>query len=325
MVSLSKRIVKIGTRGSKLAMVQAGKTASMMKQLFPDVDFQIIQVKTAGDQDQNTPLSQMGGTGVFVKELEKALKSGTIDIAVHSAKDLPSELPEGFTIAAVPERESVYDALISREGHTLDTLPKGSIIATGSPRRRALVKWKRRDLKFCEARGNVDTRLRKLKAGEFDAIILAAAGLRRLKLESEISETLSNNSFPPALGQGCIAIEVLDNDEETYSTVAAIDNRKHHLKLIAERSLLSRLGAGCASAVGGCARFEDVTLIIEVSVLDIEGENRIDTIIKREMSDNTWETNERIAVETGIEAAEDLFRKGAADLMTPENASDSLE
>ena len=265
--------ILVGTRGSALALIQAEIVIAKLREAFPRTNFELTEIKTAGDINRNTPLAQMGGVGVFVKELENALANGRVDMAVHSAKDLPSLLSPGFTLAAVPEREAVDDALVCRGDFNLETLPEGSSVATGSVRRKALLKNLRPDLKICEVRGNVDTRLRRLREGEYDAIVLAHAGLRRLGREDTISQILSPEDYLPAPGQGAIAVEVRAGDDAVISLVRKIDNPEAHASLLAERRMLRTLNAGCASAVGAYCRWEEGILRMTAGVLDLEGKD----------------------------------------------------
>jgi len=300
-------IVKIGTRGSELAMVQAEKVAIMLWKKFPDTDFQLVKIKTEGDIDRSTPLADMGGTGVFVKELEKAMLKGRIDIAVHSAKDLPAKLDDEFTIAAIPERFPVEDALICKGDYTIDTLPEKSTIATGSVRRRALLKHHRLDINFCNVRGNIDTRLRKLDNGEFDGIVLARAGLMRLKRDPSIHQILPADKFLPAPGQGAIALETLKANKIIIDTVDKINDPMLFAAVEAERSLLRRLNVGCSSAVCGYARWDRGRLNLSAGALDPDGK----IFIRAEADCLSAEEAEKL----GIRVAEKLLEQGAKELM----------
>lgn len=310
------KIIRIGSRGSELAMIQAGKVKAALESAHPAGKFRIVEVKTSGDSDLNTPLTKMGGAGVFVKELERKLTEGEIDIAVHSAKDLPSGLNPRFALGAVTERESVEDALVCREDNTLASLPAGAVIATGSPRRRALLKWYRRDLKTADIRGNVDTRLRKLQSGEYDAILLAYAGLKRLGKESVVSQLLPPDKFPPAPGQGAIAVEVRADDREIRELAGMVDCPEMRIAVEAERSLLYRLNAGCSSAVGAWARCSAGVLRIDAVVLDLEGENLLAAASEMPVDNPASEITRANAVALGSHTAEKLLKKGAEQLMS---------
>ena len=303
--------IRIGARGSKLALWQAERVKELLENTHPGSAFKITVVSTSGDRDHNTPLTQMGGVGVFVKELENALLEEQIDIAVHSAKDLPSTLPEGFEICAVPERAAVEDALLCNGRYDLDTLPENSIIATGSPRRRAFLKRYRPDFQFCEVRGNIDTRLWKLQEGQFDAIVLARAGLERLGYDRMINQTIPTNIVFPAPGQGSIAVEMLTSFEAVREITDAIDNPVQHACLQAERSMMRTLQAGCSSAVGGYCRYDDMQqrLVMHAAVTQANGWEIIEVTRQSEVSDLAyiWTAGETL----GKYIAQDLLEKGA--------------
>ncbi len=311
------RVIKIGARGSPLALAQAEIVKAVLEKALPQARFKVVKVKTSGDADRKTPLSRMKGVGVFVKELERRLLTGEIDLAAHSAKDLPSRLPPEFELGAVPQRETVEDALICRENHSLDTLPQAAVIATGSPRRRALLKWYRPDLKFTEIRGNVETRLKKLQQGKFHALMLARAGLRRVGREDVISQSMPPDKFLPAPGQGALAVEIRAGDRDIRPIAAAANHPPSRLALEAERSLLYRLGVGCSSAVGAWARFDNEAFKIDAVVLDLEGKNLVAAAAQTQIDKPDSPIAEAAAVTLGAELAEKLLRKGAEQLMPP--------
>lgn len=301
------KTIRIGARASKLAVIQAASVKNQLETAHPELKLEIIKITTAGDKDRKTSLAKMGGVGVFIKELENALLSGEIDMAVHSAKDLPSQLPPEFVIAAVPSRESVEDALISSAGLDLSALPPGSKIAAGSPRRRALIHRYRPDLELCDVRGNLDTRLRKLKEEEFDAIVLALAGLKRLNLEHAVSQILPIEEFPPALGQGALAVETLTENNDIRHIAASIDNPPIHKCLRAERSFLRALGAGCSSAVGGFCQAKGKRLIMFAGALDLEGKK----FLLAENECSIEDSPEKL----GASVAKSLLSQGAGELI----------
>jgi hydroxymethylbilane synthase len=268
-------ILRLGTRGSKLALTQAEQIAATLRKRRPDIEIKITKVQTGGDRDQATALSQMGGTGAFTKAIETELIEHRIDVAVHSAKDLPSIMTEGLTIGAVPRREAYEDALVSRTDAKLDDLPDGAVIGTGSPRRRAQLSYQRRDLRFAEIRGNLDTRLGKLSAGEYDALVLARAGLRRLGQEEIITQLLTPPEFLPAPGQGFLVVQARAADGKILDMIAGVDDSEAHRCLEIERQLLRGLNAGCAAAVGGWARVEKDMIILSAVVLDESGSRRL--------------------------------------------------
>ena len=277
--------ITIGTRGSRLALVQAHTVAKGIETANRDLTVNVRVLKTRGDADRDASLDTFGGEGVFVKELERALVSGEIDAAVHSLKDLPTILPDGLVIAAVPERVDVRDALISRDGTGLDDLPAGARIATGSPRRRALLQHYRPDLRFTGIRGNIDTRLKKLEeAGgphgqhrqhgpdgpdgsrgpdELDAIVLAVAGLLRLGWADRISEPLPPDLCMPAVGQGALALETRVDDERTLTAARNIEHLPSRQAVMAERAFLHGIGGGCHTPVGAWGRIDGDVLRLD--------------------------------------------------------------
>ena len=254
MTNRNDRPIKVGTRGSNLALTQTGHVIDALSQANPSIDFEIVTIKTTGDHDQwknQTPLK----VGVFVRELEAALLDNRIDIAVHSLKDMPSSITSKLVIAAVPEREDPRDALISRKGIPLEDLPAGSRIATGSIRRQALVKSMRPDLIVEPVRGNVETRLEKLRQTDGpDAVILATAGLNRLGLQDQISQHLSCMKFVAAVGQGALAVETRADDNFTTNLAAKIDHIETRQAITAERAFLQVIGGGCSSSVSAHAK-----------------------------------------------------------------------
>jgi hydroxymethylbilane synthase len=242
---LKKDVIRVGTRGSDLALWQARHIIALLERDHPDVAFQIVEVSTRGDRDRETPLHRAGGVGLFVKGLEVALLNGQIDAAVHSLKDMPSRVPPDLALAAVPQRGDPRDTLVSAAGRTLMDLPGGARVGTGSPRRKAQILSLRPDVEVLGIRGNVDTRLRKVFAGDYDAVVLAAAGLIRLGREEAVTEWLSPETLLPAAGQGALAVEIRAGDEETQTLVAAANHRASRAAARAERSFMARLGAGC--------------------------------------------------------------------------------
>ena len=254
MTNRNDRPIKVGTRGSNLALTQTGHVIDALSQANPSIDFEIVTIKTTGDHDRwktQMPLK----VGVFVRELESALLDNQIDIAVHSLKDMPSSLTTELVIAAVPEREDPRDALISRKGILLEDLPSGSRIATGSIRRQALVKSMRPDLTVEPVRGNVETRLEKLRQTDGpDAVILATAGLNRLGLQDQISQHLSCMKFVAAVGQGALAVETRADDNFTTNLAAKIDHIETRQAITAERAFLQVIGGGCSSSVSAHAK-----------------------------------------------------------------------
>ena len=291
-----------------MSRAQAGIVMEKLGRAAPDYRFELKIVKTTGDVDLSSPLDRMGGQGIFTKELEVELSKGGIDLAVHSAKDLPSRLPEDFMLAAVPERGAVEDALISLTGAGLHELPPQAKLAAGSPRRRALVRSLRPDLQCLEVRGNVDTRLRRLKEGKFDAIILARAGLQRLGLDHHIAQVLPPEEFLPAPGQGALAVEVRSDDHEIIELARRVDSPLDHAALLAERSLLKALQAGCSIPVGAWARWRRGKLRMDAIVLDPQGQTAVRSTGEAETADE--------AEELGKMLAQDLIANGAGELLS---------
>jgi hydroxymethylbilane synthase len=255
-------VVVLGTRGSKLALAQTDLVRAALLERHPGLVVEIEQITTRGDVILDRPLSTIGDKGLFVTEIEDALRAGRIDLAVHSAKDLPSELPNDMALAAFPRRADPRDALVSRDGLQLAALPEGARVGTSSLRRACLLRHLRPDLRVADLRGNVDTRLRKLREGQYDAIVLAAAGLERLGLADEISEHLDPHMMLPAVGQGILGLEIRVGDEVTAALLAPLDDPAARVAALAERAFLARIGGGCQVPVGAYARVTDDALTL---------------------------------------------------------------
>lgn len=252
--------IRIATRRSKLALAQSGWIKERLEALHPGLTVELREYVTRGDQIQNVPLSEVGGKGLFTKEIEDALLSGAADLAVHSLKDLPSELPAGLALGAVPEREDPRDALVLPPGagaESLEQLPEGARVGSSSLRRMAQVLALRPDLRVESVRGNVDTRLRKLDEGQYDALILASAGLRRLGLGHRISVALPPQVCTPAPGQGALGLELRANDEATRAYVEALNDAAARARVAAERALMDAVGGGCSIPLGAYAELEE--------------------------------------------------------------------
>jgi hydroxymethylbilane synthase len=267
----SARTFLVGTRGSALAMAQTEMAVAALRARHPDVAVEIRVLHTGGDRDQRTPLAQLGGQGVFVKEIENALQAGEVDLAVHSLKDMPSEQPEGLVIAAVLEREDPRDALISRLGAGLEDLPKGARVGTGSLRRQAQLRALRPDLQVVDLRGNVDTRLRKAASGEYDAVVLALAGLVRLGRAAEVTAILPFDVMLPAVGQGAVCIEARADDEQALALARAVDHPASHTACLAERNFLRELGGGCRVPIAAYATLQGGRLWLRGLVASADG------------------------------------------------------
>jgi hydroxymethylbilane synthase len=304
-----KTVLVIGSRGSKLALAQAHLVQAQLKPLIPTVDIRIEVIKTTGDV-KTEPLSVIGGKGVFTKELEDALLDEHIDLAVHSLKDLPTVVPDGLAIPAICKREDPRDALVlplnRKSGATFESLAKGATVGTSSPRRLAQLKSLRPDLIFKDLRGNVDTRLRKLDEGQYDALVLACAGLRRLHLDGRISIALTTDQMLPAVGQGALAIETRAGDDDTIEIVRRLDHKFTRIACIAERALLRQLGGGCQLPIAAHAVVRDKRIRLDGLVADPDGKQ----IVRERASGGLDE-----AEELGGLLGEQLLANGARELL----------
>ena len=265
----------IGTRGSKLALWQASYVANCLKAQDGAVEVVLKHIITTGDKILDVPLARIGGKGLFTKELEKELLAGEIDLAVHSLKDMPTELPPGLTIGAITQRTEPGDALISPRYRTLDNLPKGARVGTSSLRRKAQLLHYRPDLVISDLRGNLDTRLAKLTETELDAIVLAVAGLRRLNWDDKITEILPHDICLPAVGQGALAVETRENDPAVQSRLAPLHHAETADAVTAERAFLNELEGGCQVPIGVYGRIEAGVLVLDAAILPVDGKQRI--------------------------------------------------
>ena len=275
------RIV-IGSRKSKLALLQTQEVVDALVKAYPRLSFEVVKIKTEGDRDRKTSLRILGGRGVFVKELEEALLRRDIDIAVHSLKDMPTDMPDGLRIAAVTKRLDPRDVLVSNGGASLSSLAPGSRIGTGSQRRSVQLLSRRRDVAVVDMRGNIDTRLRKCASGEVDGIVMAAAALKRMNIEDRIAEYFSADIFVPAAGQGALGIEIRAEDSAVEEIVASLDHEASRREVAAERAFLRALGGGCREPIAALGVVKGASLHIrgmvansstgEVLYADVEGE-----------------------------------------------------
>ncbi len=311
------RTLRIGTRGSALALWQAHHVEALIGSQSGAPPVELVRIRTEGDVRTDVPLWQIGGRAFFTKEIDKALLSNEIDIAVHSLKDLSTVLESGIELAAALEREDPRDALLSRPGMRLVDLPPGARVGTSSLRRRAFVARTRPDIELMELRGNVPTRIERLKNGDYDAIILAAAGLRRLGLDQHISELLSLEEFPPAVSQGAIGVCMRTGDVEAGRWLQKLDDRASRLATTAERALLRKLEGGCQVPLGAIATLEGDTLRLHAAVCALDGSKLIQA--KSQMPATLAN-----AVSLGQRLAEDLLSQGAAGLMANERTARSL-
>lgn len=267
--------IRIGTRGSALALVQSNWVKARLEERYPGLPVELVIIKTSGDKLKDVPLAQVGGKGLFIKEIEEALFSGQVDLAVHSLKDMPALVPEGLVIAAVPPREDWRDAFISHHYPTLAAVPPGGRVGTGSLRRRVQLLNQRPDLEIVPIRGNVDTRLRKMAAQGLDALVLAAAGLNRLGLSHLSQGFLSSREMLPAISQGALGLEARAGDVRVLELIAFLDDPVTHTAVRAERAFLARLEGGCVVPVAGLGRLQDGVLTFEALIGDLEGRNLI--------------------------------------------------
>ncbi|MBR0261027.1 MAG: hydroxymethylbilane synthase [Selenomonadaceae bacterium] len=269
------RKIRIGTRASRLALWQAEFVAAELKKFFPELEIEIVKVRTTGDKILDAPLAKIGGKGLFTKELESQMIQGAIDLAVHSLKDVPTELPAGFKIAAITRRAQPFDAFVSNKFSSFDALPKNSVVGTSSLRRAAQILSLRPDLQIKNLRGNVETRLKKLDAGEFDAIILAAAGLDRLGYSSRINELLTE--IIPAAGQGALAIETRADDEKIFSLVQVLNDEETCAAVKVEREFLTEVGGSCQIPVGVFATIDGGQIKVRALIASIDGQKIVKT------------------------------------------------
>ncbi|HDZ86835.1 MAG TPA: hydroxymethylbilane synthase [Actinobacteria bacterium] len=299
------KAIIIGTRGSKLALWQANYIQAMLEEKA-NVKSELKIIKTKGDKILDVALSKLGDKGLFVKEIENALLDESVDIAVHSMKDLPTELPEGLEIMASPPREDNRDAFVSLEYNSVDELEKGAVVGSSSLRRKAQLLAMRSDVEVKEIRGNVDTRLKKLESGEYQAILMAYAGLKRLGFTEHIKQIFEQSEMLPAVGQGAIAIEARSDDEDVRQALNKLNDEKTLLVVRAERALMKELEGGCQVPIGANAQVENGTIHIDALVASINGEK----IVKDEAS-GSEEQPEKV----GIQVADKLRAKGAEEIL----------
>jgi hydroxymethylbilane synthase len=298
--------LRIGTRGSPLALWQAHHVSALLRAAAPGLAVELVEIETAGDQVRDVPLAQLGGQGAFTKEIQKALQAGAVDVAVHSLKDLPTFAVEGLTLAAVPQRGPTGDALVSRRHASFANLPAGAVVATSSLRRRAQALHRRPDLRLVDIRGNVETRLRKLDSQGLDALILAEAGLRRLGLGEVITEVLDPAWMLHAVGQGALGLECPAADAGTRALLEKIDHTPTRRLVLAERALLRGLGGGCQVPVGAQAALDGERLTLRGVVIRPDGGVRVE---------GQAGGSADAAEEVGQRLAEDLLRRGARELL----------
>jgi hydroxymethylbilane synthase len=281
--SLPDRTIRIGTRGSRLARWQADWVAARLRELHPGLQIEVSEIKTRGDRDRHSPLADIGGDGLFTKEIQRAVQDGSVDIAVHSLKDLPTLQPLDLTLAAVPVREDVADALIAPTHQTIRGLPAGGRVGTSSPRRRAQLLHLRPDLQIISLRGNVETRLNQALEGKLDGVVIASAGLRRLALDRHITERLEPPLFLPAVGQGALGIECRRAEVAIVSLLEPLDHQATRRAIAAERALLAALNGGCTLPIAAWARellgksgpYGGLVLALDAAVFALDGSSHI--------------------------------------------------
>ena len=271
---MRKKLV-IGTRGSRLALWQANYIAHCLTERYPGLIVTLEHMVTTGDKILDVPLAKIGGKGLFTKELEVAMLNGEIDLAVHSLKDMPTELPAGLVLAAITEREDPWDALVSPEYKTIDNLPQGAKVGTSSLRRKAQLLHYRPDLRISDLRGNLDTRLKKLETEKLDAILLAEAGLKRLGLAHLITQVLPKDISLPAVGQGALAIEAREGDTEVLDMLEFLNDPDTRAATTAERSFLNELEGGCQVPMGVYGRIENNAVCLEAAIFSVDGYSAI--------------------------------------------------
>ena len=298
--------IVIGTRGSQLATTQTEMVRAALEKRWGDaIDVRLEIISTRGDVDQQS-LRLIGGQGIFTREIERTVLDGTVDLAVHSLKDLPTETDDDLMLAAIPPREDVRDVLVTRDGGGLEQLPEGARIGTGSARRQSQLAMQRPDLQFLDLRGNVDTRLRKVHDGAADAVVLAAAGLHRLGLQDRISQYLDPLTILPSPGQGALGLQMRADAVEKQRFVAALDDAATHASVTAERSFLAALGGGCRAPIAAWARTADEVLLMDGVVLRTDG-----TDACRASRTGSLEDADRLGGELG----DDIKAKGATAIL----------
>ena len=303
---MSSHEIRIGTRGSQLALYQANWVKDRLTEVHPHLHVTLMKIKTTGDKIQDAPLAKIGGKGLFVKEIEEALIQRKIDLAVHSIKDVPTEFPEGLHLAAITKREDPRDVLISKDGILLKDLPRGARIGTSSLRRQAQLLHFRGDFEMIPLRGNLDTRIRKLKTMDLDGVVLALAGVKRLNLEKNITEILPTEISLPAVGQGALGIETRIGDQETEGYLQFLNDPESSVAVSAERAFLKKLEGGCQVPIAAFGRMEGGILHIDGLVGRTDGKK----LIRRHL-----EGPPREAEAMGTRLAEILLENGAGEIL----------
>ena len=299
-------ILKIGTRGSKLAVAQSLWVKKRIEARYEDIQVELVTIKTTGDKILDSSLSRVGGKGLFVKEIEEALLTERVDVAVHSMKDVPADLTEGLVLCSFPEREDPSDALVSKGDKSIETLPLHSRVGTSSLRRSAQLLHMRPDLQIVPLRGNVDTRLRKLESGDVDAVVLATAGLKRLGFENIISHVIPYDQIMPAIGQGALGLEARRYDQRTIDLLSFLNHESTETAVKAERSFLRELGGGCQVPIAGFAQLSADLVHLKGMVAELDGR----WIVSDEITGRKDQ-----AEESGIKLARMLIDAGAQEIL----------
>ena len=320
----ARQALRIGTRASALALWQARHVESLVRAQPGAPPVELVHIKTEGDVQSDVPLWQVGGRAFFTKEIDRALLAGTVDVAVHSLKDLATQIEPGVELAATLPREDSRDALVSRSGAALAALPPGARIGTSSLRRRAFLARARPDAVLAELRGNVPTRIKRLREGDYDAIILAAAGLKRLGLADQVSEYLAPTAFPPAVSQGVIGVCARAGDAATLRWLTPLDDRTARLTSTAERALLRKIEGGCQVPLGALATLHGDTLELSASVCALDGSQHLSAGDVASATAGAQLSPED-AVALGERIADELLARGAADLIAREREARAVE
>lgn len=303
---MNKKKLTIGTRSSKLALWQANYIADCIRKQYPDVEVSLLHIMTTGDKILDVPLAKIGGKGLFTKELENAMLAKEIDLAVHSLKDMPTQLPEGLLLAAITERVDPGDALISPQYGTIDNLPHGAKVGTSSLRRKAQLLKYRPDLIIRDLRGNLDTRLKKMETEKLDAIILAVAGLKRLGWQDLITQVLPTEICLPAVGQGALALEARSNDLEVRAMLEFLNHQETSVAAEAERAYLAEVEGGCQIPIGVYAYVEEETLILEAAILSVDGKRQIRRTVSGQPSEG---------IKLGRALAQEMLDAGGREIL----------
>ena len=303
---MKKQKLIIGTRSSKLALWQANYIAECLRTQYPEIEVVLLHIMTTGDKILDVPLAKIGGKGLFTKEIESAMLKGEIDLAVHSLKDMPTELPSGLLLGAITERANAGDAFISPKYGSIDNLPQGAKVGTSSLRRKAQLLKYRPDLKISDVRGNVDTRLKKLETEGLDAIILAVAGLKRLGWQDRITQILPYDICLPAVGQGALALEARANDSQVLTMIQFLNHQETRWAVEAERAYLTEVEGGCQIPIGVYGYIKQELLVLEAVILSVDGKRHINQTVSGQPTDG---------IELGRTLAQAMLNAGGREIL----------